>query len=47
VWLVTGTDEQGVQLAARAFDQRTLHDRFAVALGPDGAIALPDGAAIR
>jgi Domain of unknown function (DUF4430) len=47
VWLVTGTDEQGVQLAARAFDQSTLQDRFAVALGPDGAIALPDGAAIR
>jgi|HubBroStandDraft_6_1064221.scaffolds.fasta_scaffold131929_4 hypothetical protein len=42
VWLVTGTDEQGVQLAARAFDERTLQNRFAVALGRDGAIALPD-----
>jgi hypothetical protein len=42
VWLLTGTDEQGVQLAARAFDQSTLQNRFAVALGPDGAIALPD-----
>jgi hypothetical protein len=43
VWLVTGTDAQGVELAARAFDQGTLQDRFAVALGPDGAVALPDG----
>jgi Domain of unknown function (DUF4430) len=47
VWLVTGTDEQGVQLAASAFDQGTLQDRFAVALGPDGAVALPDGTASR
>jgi hypothetical protein len=43
VWLVTGTDGQGVARAARAFDQGTLEDRFAVALGPDGAVALPDG----
>ena len=48
VWLVTGTDGQGVALAARAFDQSTLQDRFAVALGPSGAIALPvDGTPIR
>jgi hypothetical protein len=47
VWFVTGTDEQGVQLAARAFDQSTLRDRFAVALARDGAIALPDRVAIR
>jgi hypothetical protein len=47
VWLVTGTDEQGVQLAASAFDQSTLQDRFAVALGPDGATPLPDGTASR
>jgi hypothetical protein len=43
VWLVTGTDAQGVELAARAFDQGTLRDRFAVALAADGAVALPDG----
>jgi hypothetical protein len=43
VWLVTGTDGAGVERAARAFDQSTLEDRFAVALGPDGAVALPDG----
>jgi hypothetical protein len=42
VWLVTGTDGDGVERAARAFDERTLADRFAVALGPAGAIALPD-----
>jgi hypothetical protein len=47
VWIVTGTDEQGVQLAARAFDQGTLQDRFAVALGPDGATPLPDRTASR
>jgi hypothetical protein len=42
VWLVTGTDGEGVELAARAFDERTLQNRFAVAVGPAGAIALPD-----
>jgi hypothetical protein len=41
VWLVTGTDGRGVTLAARAFDHSTLQNRFAVALGPSGAIALP------
>jgi hypothetical protein len=47
VWLVTGTDERGVQLAARAFDESTLQDRFAVAVGPNGVLALPDEAAGR
>jgi Domain of unknown function (DUF4430) len=41
VWLVTGTDGQGMRLAARAFDQRTLRDRFAVALSLAGATPLP------
>lgn len=41
VWLVTGTDGRGVELAARAFDRRTLQDRFAVALSPGGATPLP------
>jgi hypothetical protein len=41
VWVVTGTDGAGVDLAARAFNQATLEDRFAVALGPTGAVALP------
>jgi hypothetical protein len=47
VWLVTGTDGQGVELAARAFNQGTLRDHFAVVLGPDGAVALPDQTPIR
>ena len=42
IWLVTGTDGQGVERAARALDERTLEDRFAVALDGAGAIALPD-----
>ena len=41
VWLVTGTDEAGVELAARAFNRSTLADHFAVALAPGAAIALP------
>jgi uncharacterized protein DUF4430 len=41
VWVVTGTDDAGVELAARAFNRTTLADRFAVALAPGGAIALP------
>jgi hypothetical protein len=36
VWVVTGTDEDGVKLAARAFNQATLSDRFAIALTPGG-----------
>jgi Domain of unknown function (DUF4430) len=42
IWVVTGTDERGVQLAARAFDSATLHDRFAVAITSNGALALPE-----
>jgi hypothetical protein len=41
VWLVTGTDEAGVELAARAFNATALADHFAVALTPGGAISLP------
>jgi hypothetical protein len=41
VWVVTGTDGTGVELAARAFDEATLQDRFAVALVPGGALPLP------
>ncbi len=41
VWVVTGTDDAGVALAARAFNTATLEDHFAVALEPGGAIALP------
>ncbi|MCW3018090.1 MAG: hypothetical protein JWN10_398 [Solirubrobacterales bacterium] len=41
VWLVTGTDEAGVELAARAFNRTALADHFALALAPGAAIALP------
>ncbi|HEX8714976.1 MAG TPA: DUF4430 domain-containing protein [Solirubrobacteraceae bacterium] len=41
VWVVTGTDATGVTRAARAFDEATLKDRFAVAVGSAGALALP------
>jgi hypothetical protein len=43
VWAVTGTDEAGVDAAAQAFDAATLHARFAVAVGPQGPLALPRG----
>jgi hypothetical protein len=41
VWAVTGTDAVGVESAAHAFDAVTLHNRFAVAIGPSGPLALP------
>jgi hypothetical protein len=41
VWAVTGTDEAGVESAARAFEQSALRNRFAVAIGPSGPLALP------
>jgi hypothetical protein len=43
VWLLTGTDAAGVELAAHAFQQGTLRDRFALALLPSGALAVPRG----
>jgi hypothetical protein len=42
VWVVTGTDLAGVNLAARALDRATLQDRFAVAFGPSAIVSLPD-----
>jgi hypothetical protein len=41
VWVITGTDQAGVELAARAFHQSALENRFALALSPQGAVALP------
>ncbi len=41
VWVVTGTDETGLDLAARAFDQSALRDHFAVALTAGETAALP------
>jgi Domain of unknown function (DUF4430) len=43
VWVVTGTDGAGTELAARAFDQATLGHRFAVAVSAAGPQALPVG----
>jgi len=43
-WLITGTDEQGVELAARALTRASLADRFAVALAPGaGVVPAPAG----
>jgi Domain of unknown function (DUF4430) len=41
VWVVTGTDDAGVELAARAFNRMTLADRFAVALQAGVLTPLP------
>jgi hypothetical protein len=42
VWVVTGTDEVGVNRAAAALGEASLHDRFALALDSSGApLALP------
>jgi hypothetical protein len=37
VWVVTGTDEAGVQRASQAFDTSSLRDRFALAVTATGA----------
>jgi Domain of unknown function (DUF4430) len=36
VWVITGTSESGVELAAKSFDQAALAHRFALALAPHG-----------
>ncbi|HEV3072343.1 MAG TPA: DUF4430 domain-containing protein [Solirubrobacteraceae bacterium] len=42
VWVITGTDPFGVSAAVGAFNQSTLHNRFAVALaGPGATLAVP------
>ena len=41
VFFVTGLDEAGVKAAARALDERTLADAFAVAATPEGPVRLP------
>lgn len=41
VWVVTGTDEAGVDAAAHALDRASLAYRFALALAPSGPLALP------
>jgi hypothetical protein len=43
MWLITGTDSSGVQLAASNLTEGSLRDRFALALTPTGeALSLPD-----
>jgi Domain of unknown function (DUF4430) len=42
VWVVSGTDAGGVELAARAFNQAVLQGRFAVALTAGAALPLPE-----
>jgi hypothetical protein len=41
LWLVTGVDELGVERAAAALDDESLHDAFAVAITPAGLERLP------
>ena len=41
VWFVTGTDAAGVLAAARALDEATLHDRFAVAIAQGLPMSAP------
>ena len=45
VWVVTGTDPEGVQLAAADFAEGPLENRFALAVTSLGAVPLPVGAA--
>jgi hypothetical protein len=42
VWVVTGTDEAGVDAAAAALDEGALAGHFAVAVSGGKPIALPD-----
>jgi hypothetical protein len=40
-WFVTGTDEAGVEMAAKAFTAAKLHDHFAVAVSGSHVIPIP------
>lgn len=42
-WFVTGTDADGVAAAVQAFDEPTLANRFALAVGDHRGIPLPVG----
>lgn len=39
VWVITGTDPAGVELAAKSLSESALHNRFALALEPSGTAA--------
>jgi hypothetical protein len=43
VWVLTGTDSAGVDLAARALEAPVLHNRFAVALAQGSVLPVPAG----
>jgi len=45
VWAITGTDAAGVEAAARAFTERALGHRFAVAVSGGRVIPLPEAGA--
>lgn len=45
VWLVTGTDEQGVSGAVEQLDDSALEDRYALAVQGSDVVPLPVGAA--
>lgn len=47
VWALTGTDDAGVAAAVRAFGERTLRNRFAVAVEDGASVALPVTGAAR
>ena len=42
IWIITGTDDQGVETAASAFDEGALSGHFAVALSGGKPIGLPE-----
>ena len=44
VWVVTGTDAAGLELAARSLQEGALQSRFALAVSAQGAIPVPVGA---
>ena len=41
VWFITGTDQAGVDAAARALDESVLSERFALAISNDLPVAVP------
>ena len=40
-WVITGTDQAGVDAAARAFDERALRNKYALAITGGRGVALP------
>lgn len=44
VWIVTGTDEAGVERAAKSLDRQLLKNRFALMIDQGGPRPLPEGA---